>query len=121
MREFVRDATDGFFARPTVSFFGAAIPVGDNVVHVADEDGVVCEIEEISPLAQHAFGTFALGNLQPQLFVARLGSRFALSTLASSSFRARLEVAFCASPSGTPRANYQRREEKRDRGQYRER
>src|SRR3954462_11334166 len=44
--EFVSDTADGLFARPTVAFLGASIPVGDNVVHVADEDGVVREIEE---------------------------------------------------------------------------
>ena len=68
--EFVRDATDGFLARPAVSFLGAAVPVGNDVVHVADKDRVVSEIEQTCLFAQDTFGPLALGVLQPQLLVA---------------------------------------------------
>src|SRR4051794_33828905 len=46
LHELVRDTADCFYARPAVSFFGAAIPIGDYVVHIADEDRLVREVKE---------------------------------------------------------------------------
>ena len=63
LRELVRDATESFRPRPAVAFFRTAIPVGDDVVHVANEDGIMRQIEKTGMLAQSVFGSLALGNL----------------------------------------------------------
>lgn len=47
LHELVRD-----FADPSLQLCGAAIPISDDVVHVAHEDRVVREVEEASLLAQ---------------------------------------------------------------------
>src|SRR5919106_1325558 len=39
----VRDLADRLLSGPSVQYFGAAIPVGDHVAHVAHEDGIVRE------------------------------------------------------------------------------
>ena len=51
---------DSFASFPSVQLLSAAIPVGDDVVHVAHEDGVVGEVEEFGLLAQHHFSRLAL-------------------------------------------------------------
>ena len=61
----MRNAPDGLFTRPAVSFLSAAVPVGYNVVHVADEDGIVRKIEKVCLLPQHALRPLALGDLPP--------------------------------------------------------
>src|SRR5262245_66123414 len=38
LQELVRDLADRLLSGPSVQFLGAAIPVGDDVVHVAHED-----------------------------------------------------------------------------------
>lgn len=75
--ELPSNPTEAFFpesllARPSVQYPGSAIPVGDDVVHVSDEDGVVCEIEEIGLLAQRLLRPQALDVLNVQRFVGAL-------------------------------------------------
>jgi hypothetical protein len=60
LQELVSDVADCLLTGPSVQFLGAAIPVGDYVVHVADEDRVMREVEQSSLLAQHAFRQLSL-------------------------------------------------------------
>src|SRR6185503_2567098 len=53
----MRDAADCLFAFPTIEVLCAAVPVRDHVVHVADENRFVREIEEL--------GLFAVGPGEP--------------------------------------------------------
>ncbi len=58
--ELVRDLADSFVLFPPVQLLSAAVPKGDNVVHVAHEDRIVGEIEQSGLLAQHHFSRSAL-------------------------------------------------------------
>src|SRR6266850_1295223 len=49
--ELVRDIADGLFPLPSVPFLGAAIPVCDDIIHITDENGVMCEVEQARLLA----------------------------------------------------------------------
>ncbi len=51
VQELVGDLPESLVVRPSIQGPGSAIPVGDDVVHVSDEDGVVREVEEIGLLA----------------------------------------------------------------------
>jgi hypothetical protein len=51
LQQLMRDPTDRLFAFPTIEVLGAAVPVRDHVVHVADENRIVREIEELGLLA----------------------------------------------------------------------
>src|SRR6202022_782869 len=51
----------GLRCHPPVHLPRATIPIGDDSIHVAHEDGVMSEIEQISLLAQSFFGPLALG------------------------------------------------------------
>src|SRR5262249_20159430 len=53
LQELVSDLADRLLSVPSVQFLGAAIPVGDHVVHIAHEDRIVREVKEASLLAQH--------------------------------------------------------------------
>ena len=55
LRELVRHGADRVLPRPPVEFLGTAIPVGNDVAHVAHEHGVVRQIEEVSLLPQRLF------------------------------------------------------------------
>jgi hypothetical protein len=46
LQELVSTLTDRCVCLPPVQFLGAPIPVGDDVAHITDENGVVREIEE---------------------------------------------------------------------------
>jgi hypothetical protein len=46
LQQVVRDIADRLIAPPSVLFFGRAIPVGDDIVHVTDKNRVVRLIEE---------------------------------------------------------------------------
>jgi len=47
---------------PPVQLLGAVIPIGDDVLHVADENRVVRQIEEAGLLAQLRLCLLALGS-----------------------------------------------------------
>ena len=51
----MRDLANRLLCRPPVQLFGAAVPVGDDVMHVTHENGVVREIEEVGLLPQLLF------------------------------------------------------------------
>ena len=53
LEEHVGDSADGFFPCRAIQLFGAAIPVGDDVTHVADEDRVMSEVEKLRLSTQH--------------------------------------------------------------------
>src|ERR1700730_16892686 len=86
LRELVRYLVDSLLFGPAVQFLGAAIPVGNDVGHVADEDGVVREVEEAGLLVQYLFGLLALngdtGNMGDLLYEIMLlwsgATRFAI-------------------------------------------
>ena len=58
--------------RPAVLLLRTSIPQRDHVVHVADQDAVVSEIEEAGPFPQGAFGPSAFGDFGLQLGVGLL-------------------------------------------------
>jgi hypothetical protein len=45
-QEVVRTLADCFLGRPSVQLSSAPIPVGDDVVPIGDENGVVCEVQQ---------------------------------------------------------------------------
>src|SRR6266508_912274 len=55
LRELVSDLADSLLTLPSVEFFRATVPEGDDVIHVAHEDRVVREVEEFGALAQRLF------------------------------------------------------------------
>ena len=46
LQKLVRSLADGLLRRPPVQLLSATIPVGDDVVHIADENRVVGEIQQ---------------------------------------------------------------------------
>jgi hypothetical protein len=42
----MRDLADGFVPLPAIQLLGTPVPVGDDVIHVADENGIVREIKK---------------------------------------------------------------------------
>ena len=63
LQEFAGNSAGSFFARPTVLLLGASIPVSDDVVHVANEDRIVGEVEKCALRAQRLDGGLvALGE-----------------------------------------------------------
>ena len=66
----VRHLADGLRPRPPVQLLRAAVPVGDDVVLVADEDGVVGEIEQRRLLPERLFRARPRGDLGVELRVA---------------------------------------------------
>ena len=55
VQQLVSDLADRLIPLPAVQLLGATIPVGDDVVHVADEDRVMRQVEETGLLAQRRF------------------------------------------------------------------
>src|ERR1700720_2574586 len=53
----------GLLCAPPVQLLRATIPVGDDSIDVAHEDGVMSEIEQISLLPQSFLGPPALGDI----------------------------------------------------------
>ena len=66
----VRHGADGLRLRPPVELFRTAVPVGDDVVLVANEDGVVRQIEERRLLTERFFRSCSRGDLRAKLRVA---------------------------------------------------
>ncbi len=60
LRQLVTDLADRLLRRPSVQFLGAAIPVGDDVVHAVHENRIVREIEEAGLVAQPRLRRLAL-------------------------------------------------------------
>src|SRR5439155_6405495 len=89
------------------SFFRAAIPVSNDIVHVADNDGVVREIEQTRVFPQDALSAHALVNLLPELFVARTELRSPLLNLLLQLVPRALQGVLGASTRATPGANDQ--------------
>ena len=56
LHELVRDLADRLLPLPSVPFLGAAIPVRDDIAHITDENGVMCEIEQVGLLASFRRG-----------------------------------------------------------------
>ena len=56
----MRGLAESLFARPSVKLLRAAVPVGDHVVQVARDDGVVGDVEQARLLTQHESGRLAL-------------------------------------------------------------
>jgi hypothetical protein len=68
----VSDFADSLLACPAIQFRGSAIPVGDDIVRVSDEDCVVREIEKMGLLAQCSLGPRPLDFLNSQRLVGLL-------------------------------------------------
>src|SRR5207244_349785 len=60
LQKLVGDLADRLRGLPSVELLRAAVPVRDDVVHVADEDGVVREVEKAGLLAQRFLALLAL-------------------------------------------------------------
>ena len=50
------DFADRLVPAPAIELLGTAIPVSDDVIHVADENRVVGKIEQPSPFTQRHVG-----------------------------------------------------------------
>src|SRR5208337_4708585 len=57
-QEIVRALSDRFLGPPPVKFLSAAIPVCDDVAHVADKNCVMCEIKQAGLLRSHGHFLF---------------------------------------------------------------
>ena len=66
----MRNVAAGFRGGPAVGFLRAAVPVEDHAVHIADDDGVVGELQ------QFGLKLSAGGARRASLFCAFLPSRF---------------------------------------------
>ncbi len=60
LHDLMADLADRLRRRPSIQFRGAAIPVGDDVVHAAHEDRVVRQVEESGLVAEPHFRRSAL-------------------------------------------------------------
>ena len=60
VEQLVRGFAEGLFARPSVEMLRATIPVGDHVVQVARDDGVVGDVEQARLLTQREGSSLAL-------------------------------------------------------------
>src|SRR3977135_3607438 len=60
LQDLVTGFVDRLLAVPSVESLGTAIPVGDGVGHIPNENRVMREVEEARLLAQHPFGLLAL-------------------------------------------------------------
>jgi hypothetical protein len=60
VQDLVSSLADRLLAVPPVEPLGTAIPISDDVVHVAHENRVMREVEEAGLLSQHRFGLLAL-------------------------------------------------------------
>ena len=63
LHEPMRHLAHRFLGRPPVELLGRAVPVGDDVGHVAHEDGVVGEIQQARLFAQRGLGVLAGGDV----------------------------------------------------------
>src|SRR5208283_4087453 len=62
-QEFVRDMTQGLLTTPAVHLLSAPVPGSDGTVPVADEDGVVGQVDEVRLLAQPRLRTLPRGDV----------------------------------------------------------
>jgi hypothetical protein len=60
----MRNFADGFVWCPSVQQLRPMVPVGDDIVHVADEHRVVSEVEKARLLTQHLRRRLALERKQ---------------------------------------------------------
>ena len=60
VQQLMRGFAEGFFTRPSVKMLRAAVPIGDHVVQVARDDGVVGNVEQARLLTQREGGRLAL-------------------------------------------------------------
>src|SRR5262249_7444845 len=51
LQKLVSALTDRFLRRPAIQFLSSLIPVSDEVAHIADENGIVCEIQQAGLLS----------------------------------------------------------------------
>ena len=63
-QQVMRNFADGFLPGPSVQQLRPVVPIGDDIVHVADEHRVVGEVEEARLLAQHLRCRLALERKQ---------------------------------------------------------
>jgi hypothetical protein len=66
-QERVCDLSERFVPRPAVLVLGATVPERDRVVHIADEDRVVRQVEQVRPFA---YGLFVV-PIVPRPFLER--------------------------------------------------
>ncbi len=52
MQQLVRDLADRLIARPAIQLLGTLIPVSNDVVHIANDDSIMDNIEEVRLLLQ---------------------------------------------------------------------
>src|SRR5215469_8608715 len=64
----MRPFSDRFFRTPSVQLLSTAVPVSDNVVHIANEDGVMRKVEQACLLRPYSY--FALKLVARPLQIA---------------------------------------------------
>jgi len=52
-QKLMRDLADSLLCLPSVQLLGTTVPIGYYVIHIANEDGVMCKVEKSGLLAQH--------------------------------------------------------------------
>ena len=107
LHELVRDLANRFFARPTVPFFGTTIPIGDGVVDIAYENGVMREVEKAGLFVKRRLDPLALGYLEFQLLVAAAEVRGSFHDLGFELIAPLSQGILGAATRGTPRTNKQ--------------
>jgi hypothetical protein len=75
----MRHLADSLIGRPAVPIYRTAVPVGDHILRVAHEDGVVCQIEELGLGPQRLFCARSRGDLVVEVLVAPREVRRALA------------------------------------------
>jgi hypothetical protein len=74
----MRGLPDRILRRPSVSLLRSAIPVGDDIIHIASEDRVVRLVEEARLLLQGRRGVVGLHGENCRQIIARQISGFAV-------------------------------------------
>ena len=56
VQQLVRNLAERLLAGPPVSFLGASVPIGDDLVEIADENGLMCDVEQARALPRRYLG-----------------------------------------------------------------
>jgi hypothetical protein len=112
----MRDSPDRLLARPTVLLLCAAIPKGDHIAHVAHEDRIVSEVDEVSPLPQNLLNLSTFSDLSLQLFVDQSEVCSSVSNLRFHFVVGLPKRFFGAAPHSAQKGDYQSQERKTAKG-----
>ena len=75
LQKLVSALADRFLRRPAIQLLRSAIPVSDDVVHIADENGVVREIQQAGLLGSFRHFDFELVASLTKLFLDATSNR----------------------------------------------